>query len=156
MSEDLTYKWDMRFLDLAQCVAGWSKDPSTKVGSVIVRPDRTVAALGFNGFPRSMPDLPELLNNRDEKYSRVIHAEMNALLQAREPVKGYIMYCTLLPCDRCLVHAAQAGIVRFVAPTATGEAAIRWKDSHTKTLGYAAQMGLEVVQYGISILKEIQ
>ena len=44
-------KWDARFLDLAVYVADWSKDPSTKVGAVLVRPDRTIAALGFNRFP---------------------------------------------------------------------------------------------------------
>jgi len=32
-------KWDARFLDLAIYVADWSKDPSTKVGAVLVRPD---------------------------------------------------------------------------------------------------------------------
>lgn len=45
-------KWDARFLDLAVFIGDWSKDPSTKVGAVLVRPDRTIAGLGFNGFPR--------------------------------------------------------------------------------------------------------
>ena len=153
---DFDYKWDMRFLDLAHTVACWSKDPSTKVGSVIVRPDKTVAALGFNGFPRLMPDLPEYLENREEKYSRVIHAEMNALLQAREPVQGYIMYCSLLPCDRCLVHAAQAGIVRFIAPIETLQASARWGAAFDKTRSYARQMGLELVQYQYPKPSDIQ
>ena len=139
--------WDKRFLELATTVAGWSKDPSTKVGSVIVRPDRTVAALGFNGFPRVMPDKPENYENREEKYSRVIHAEMNALLQAREPVKGYTAYVTLLPCDRCLVHLAQAGIVRFVAPEPPSEASERWGSAFAKTRSYAAEMGLELFEF---------
>ena len=141
----MSEKWDRRFLELATTVAGWSKDPSTKVGSVIVRPDKTVAALGFNGFPRVMPDTPENYENREEKYSRVIHAEMNALLQAREPVKGYTAYVTLLPCDRCLVHLAQAGIVRFVAPEPSQAALERWAGAFAKATSYAAEMGLELV-----------
>ena len=145
----MSAKWDRRFIELATTVAGWSRDPSTKVGSVIVRPDRTVAALGFNGFPRVMPDKPENYENREEKYSRVIHAEMNALLQAREPVKGYTAYVTLLPCDRCLVHLAQAGIVRFVAPISPPEALERWGATFAKTRRYAAEMGLELVELKI-------
>jgi len=34
-------KWDKRFLDLAEFVALWSKDPSTKCGSVIVDDNKT-------------------------------------------------------------------------------------------------------------------
>ena len=49
-------KWDRRFLALAEHVADWSKDPSTKTGAVIVRPDRTIASMGYNGFPRGMAD----------------------------------------------------------------------------------------------------
>ena len=51
--------WDMRFAQLAKLVSLWSKDPSTKVGSVIVRPDKTIASVGFNGFPKGVPDEPE-------------------------------------------------------------------------------------------------
>ena len=57
-------KWDERFIELARLVAAWSKDPSTKVGAVIVRPDRTVASVGFNGFARGVDDTEERLNDR--------------------------------------------------------------------------------------------
>jgi dCMP deaminase len=139
-------KWDTRFLDLAAVVGSWSKDPSTKVGSVIVRPDFTVASVGFNGFPAKMSDSPHLYNNREEKLSRVIHAEMNAMLHCREVIKGYIMYVTLLPCDRCIVHAAQAGIVRLIAPIPSAEHTSRWGAAFAKSRAYAAEMGLELVE----------
>ena len=64
-------KWDSRFLELAKLVSTWSKDPSTKTGAVIVRPDRSVASIGFNGFPVKMSDHQELYDNREEKYSRL-------------------------------------------------------------------------------------
>ena len=43
-------KWETRFLEMARLVSGWSKDPSTKVGAVIVRPDKTIASVGYNGI----------------------------------------------------------------------------------------------------------
>jgi dCMP deaminase len=81
-------KWDGRFLDLAVFVGDWSKDPSTKVGAVLVRPDRTIAGLGFNGFPRGVLDHPERYDDRPTKYEMVVHAEMNALLSSRESLEG--------------------------------------------------------------------
>lgn len=147
---DIRYKkWDSRFLNLANVVASWSKDPSTKVGSVIVRPDFTVASVGFNGFPHKMSDSPHLYNNREEKLSRVIHAEMNAMLHCREVIQDYIMYVTLLPCDRCIVHAAQAGIKRIVAPTPSLEHTSRWGSAFAKSRTYASEMGLELVELNL-------
>lgn len=119
--------WDKRFLELAKCVASWSKDPSTKTGSVIVRPDKTIASMGFNGFPRGIVDDPALLHVREEKYKRVIHCEMNAILFAREPLNEYTLYnWPFCSCARCAVHVIQAGIVRVVYPDAP--CPDRWKD----------------------------
>ena len=58
-----------------------SKDPSTKIGAVLVRGDNIVS-IGYNGFPRGINDSPERLNNREEKYFYVVHAESNAILNA--------------------------------------------------------------------------
>src|SRR5215211_1547674 len=68
-------KWDYRFLQAAELFASWSKDPSNQVGAVVVRPDKTIASTGFNGFPRNTDDSQELYENRDEKLRRVKHAE---------------------------------------------------------------------------------
>jgi dCMP deaminase len=104
-------KWDGRFLDLAIFTADWSKDPSTKVGAVLVRPDRTVAALGFNGFPRGVLDHPERYDDRPTKYEMVVHAELNALLSSRESLEGYTLYVTPLPpCSQCAAAIIQRGI----------------------------------------------
>lgn len=139
--------WDKWFLDLAAHISTGSKDPSTKVGAVIVRPDRTIASTGYNGFPMSMPDKAAHLENRDEKYSRVVHGEMNAILFAREPVKGYTLYTVpFMPCDRCFVHVVQAGIVRVVFPRCPEDKLIRWKDSFDKVRKYAAETGVELVE----------
>lgn len=118
--------WDNYFLDLAEAVAYASKDPSTKVGAVIVRPDRTVASLGYNGFPRGIEDSPERLNDRPTKYSMVVHAEPNAILSAREPVRGYSIYTTLFTCSDCAKLLIQAGIKQVASPTYDIE---RWENS---------------------------
>ncbi len=141
-------KWDVRFLNLAYEIATWSKDPSTKVGAIIVRPDKTISSLGYNGFPRNMSDFTSYLDNREEKYSRIIHGEMNALINAKENVTGFTLYTVpLMPCDRCFVVMAQAGIVRFVAPEPSLEQLSRWGASFDRTIKYAAEMGLELVLY---------
>ena len=94
--------WDERFFALADMVGSWSKDPSTKVGAVIIRPDRTIASVGYNGFPRGVYDGPEIYEDRPRKLLRTVHAEANAILSAREPLHGYTLYVTPLhPCANC-------------------------------------------------------
>jgi dCMP deaminase len=134
--------WDKFYLGMAQYVSTKSKDPSTKAGAVIVRPDRTVVSVGFNGFPKQMPDNPEWYANREEKYSRVVHCEINAMIHSYENLKGYILYTyPFAPCDRCVVQMLQAGIVRFVFPEPTADALTRWADAFVKTKKYITECG---------------
>ena len=119
--------WDKWFLNLAKYISTASKDPSTKTGAVIIRPDRTIASVGFNGFPRKIADKPELLDNREEKYKRVIHCELNAILSSRERLDGYTLYnWPGQSCSRCAVHVIQAGITTIVAPKGTSDFTERW------------------------------
>ncbi len=94
-------QWDYRFLQLAETVATWSKDPSTKVGSVIVDSKRRVIGLGYNGFPRRIQDLEERYSNRETKLKLVCHAERNALDNTPISVEGSTLYATLFPCNEC-------------------------------------------------------
>jgi dCMP deaminase len=136
--------WDVRFLRLAREISSWSKDPSTKTGAVIVRPDKTVASLGFNGFPKGMYDSPIWLNDREEKYSRIVHCEMNAVILAKEPLVGYTLYTwPFASCDRCAVHMIQAGIQRFVFPSIPEDKKERWEKSLAKTIGYFTECNLQ-------------
>jgi len=139
-------KWDIRFIVLAKHVASWSKDPSTKVGAVIVRPDRTVASVGYNGFPRGCDDSPELYANRDEKIGRVVHAERNAILSAYERLHGYTVYCTFAPCDGCAGEIIQAGIRRVVAPVTPDALMQRWGVSLTRAATMFAEAGVQFDQ----------
>ncbi len=133
-------KWDIRFLQLARHVSTWSKDPSTCTGAVIVRPDKSVCTLGFNGFPQGMPDEPWMYEDRDEKYSRIIHCEINAKEFAREPVRGYTLYTwPFACCDRCAVQMIQAGVSRFVFPSIPEDKRERWGMSMARSVDYYVQ-----------------
>lgn len=138
--------WHKYFLAMAEFVSTKSKDPSTKTGAVIVRPDWTVASTGYNGFPRDMDDSVGLYEDRQLKYSRIIHCEMNAILTARESVEGYTLYTwPFASCDRCAVHVIQAGIARVIYPPLPSHLKDRWGDSLVKTLGYFHEAGVETV-----------
>ena len=41
--------WNLRFMQLADHIAQWSKDRSTKVGAVIVM-DKNPISMGYNGL----------------------------------------------------------------------------------------------------------
>jgi len=111
-------KWDNRFMKLAREISTWSKDPSSKIGAVIVDDDRRILATGYNGFPRGIEDTEERLNDREQKYPRIVHAESNALLSALYSgvsVKGATLYVWGLPiCSECTKLVIQSGIKRVV------------------------------------------
>lgn len=110
------YKWDKRFLELAEHISLWSKDPSTKVGSIITDGGNKIVSVGYNGLPAYVQDDQEILNNREEKYKFIIHAEMNALLTAAKDISGYTIYTyPFLPCTNCASMLIQAGIMRVVS-----------------------------------------
>ncbi len=126
-------KWDRRMLRLAEHVSTWSKDPSTRVGSVIATPDNVVVGMGYNGFPRGVDDKPSRYVDRDVKYKLVVHAEANAIITAGLAA----MHCTLYVaglciCSECCKLAIQAGIQRIVGITDDGKdpaKSARWKES---------------------------
>lgn len=120
-------RWDMNYLALASWWANCvSKDPSTKVGSVVVSADGRREYLGYNGFPRGVEDTEERLNDRPTKYGLVVHAEANALLKAGTDAIGGTLYCTLFTCNECAKLVIQSGITRVVCYE---EDPARWQDS---------------------------
>jgi dCMP deaminase len=113
-------KWDLRFMELAQVVSSWSKDPSTKVGSVIAD-KKHIVSVGFNGFPAGVEDREEWLNNRETKLRLITHAEINAILNARCSVRVFTVYLyPIFPCPDCAKHLGAAGISRVVTRMGKG------------------------------------
>jgi dCMP deaminase len=120
-------KWELRYLEMAKLVSTWSKDPSTKVGSVIVDSDNTVISVGFNGLPRRIQDTDQRLNNRDIKLKMIIHAEINAIITAKRPLNGTTIYTyPFMSCSQCAGMIIQSGICRHISYKTNNE---RWKDS---------------------------
>ena len=116
----MTSKWDLRFIDLARHISEWSKDPSTKVGCVIVGEDREIRSTGFNGFPRGIDDTSERLEDRNQKYPMICHAEENAIMHAARigvSLKGTMAYVTWPPCSRCSRSLIQAGVSEVIYPS---------------------------------------
>jgi dCMP deaminase len=139
-------KWIARFGDLAKEVASWSKDNSSQVGAVIVRPDRTVASVGFNGFPRGVEDSSFLIENRDAKLLRTIHAELNAILAAKEPLVGYSLFVwPFQPCAQCAAAIIQSGIKEVYCPYNDHLAHERWSESFKAALQMFDEAGVTTI-----------
>jgi dCMP deaminase len=138
--------WDLRFMEMAEVVASWSKDPSTKCGAVVTNDKHQVIGLGFNGFPRNFEDTPERLADREFKYKYVIHAEVNAILNCNSPVENATLYqVPMMSCSNCSAILIQTGIKRVVSRSIPLDKLDRWRDS--MILGYNAllEAGVEIV-----------
>ena len=139
-------KWIARFTDLTKEIASWSKDLGTKVGSVIVRPDRTICSVGFNGFPRGIEDNPYAIANRDAKLFRTIHAELNAILSAKEPLNGYSIFVwPFQPCSQCAAAIIQSGIKDVYCPFNDHLNNERWSDSFMSALQMLDEANVRVI-----------
>jgi dCMP deaminase len=135
-------EWDFRWLELTRAFAQFSKDPSTKVGAVIVNDKNRMVGHGYNGFPRGIYDDPGLLSNREEKLLRTIHAEHNAILNAESPVEGATLYTwPLPPCMACALVIIQKDIHRVVSPSEYSE---KWKDSVAKADALFKEANIEI------------
>lgn len=136
-------KWHERFILLARHISEWSKDPSTKVGAVIVDPSlRQVIGMGYNGFPRGVADLIERYDDRAIKYEMVVHAEVNAIIEAlkRGSIKGSTLYSTFMPCPQCAALIIQSGIALVFA--AVNDSDERWKDKFDITKSMFKEAGV--------------
>lgn len=106
--------WDEYFLGVAKLSALRSKDPKRQVGACIVDAHKKIVGVGYNGFPIGCSDeaFPwgksgELL---ETKYPYVVHAELNAILNAKSDLANATMYLTLFPCSECAKAIIQSGI----------------------------------------------
>ena len=111
--------WDEYFMGVALLAAGRSKDPSTQVGACIVDNSNRIISTGYNGFPQGCSD-DDFPWNRNEsegetKYPFVVHAELNAVLNAGgKQLFGSRIYVALFPCNECAKAIIQAGIKEVI------------------------------------------
>jgi len=101
--------WDEYFISLAFLVSMRSPDAQTQHGCVIVDRGNKIVSTGCNGFlPDAIDD--QMPNLRPKKYLHIIHAEVNAILSAKQDLNGCKMYITGLPCNECLKFIAKSNI----------------------------------------------
>ena len=142
-------KWDIRFLEMARNSAMWSKDPSTKVGSIIVDDDKRVVSVGYNGFPKGVDD-DGRLENREEKYKMIVHAERNALLFANKEVKDCHIYTyPFMPCSVCAGMIIQAGIKRVVSVKNENS---RWQEDFKVSRRLFNESGITLIEYDCDVM----
>lgn len=110
--------WDQYYMAIATLVRERSKDPVTKVGACIVK-DNKVISTGYNGFPVGISDYtyPWSKNSdkpTENKYFYVVHAELNAILSAKQSLDGCTLYVTKFPCNECAKAIIQSGIKKII------------------------------------------
>jgi dCMP deaminase len=151
-------KWDLRFLEQAKTIASWSKDRSTKVGCVIVGPNREIRTTGYNGFPRGVTDDVDARHERPEKYRWFEHGERNAIFNAARmgtSVDGCTAYVGSIPaeatarmhgppCVDCARALIQSGITRVVCEGSASPNDWRadWRDSMLVALRMFIESGV--------------
>ena len=139
-------KWDLRFIEMARNAASWSKDPSTKVGAVIVDDDKRVISVGYNGFPKGVTD-DERLHDREEKYKMIVHAERNALLFANKDVKNCNLHTyPFMPCSVCAGMVIQAGIKRVVTVKNNND---RWQKDFVVSRQMFKESEIDLIEYSL-------
>ena len=111
--------WDEYFMGVAKLSGMRSKDPSTQVGACIVDPQNIILSTGYNGFPYGCSDdeYPWARKGElcDTKYPFVVHAELNAILNAQgRSLRGARIYVALFPCNECAKAIIQSGISEVV------------------------------------------
>ena len=105
--------WDEYFMGIAMLAARRSKDPSTQVGACIVSPDNIIISTGYNGMPKGCSDdeFPWGREGAETKYPFVVHAELNAILNANgRDLRGSRLYVALFPCNECAKAIIQSGV----------------------------------------------
>ena len=109
--------WDEYFMGVAKLAARRSKDPSTQVGACIVSPENIIISTGYNGMPQGCSDdeFPWEREGVETKYPYVVHAELNAILNANgRDLRGSRVYVALFPCNECAKAIIQSGVKEVV------------------------------------------
>ena len=109
--------WDEYFMGIAMLAAKRSKDPNTQVGACIVSQDNIIISTGYNGMPKGCSDdeYSWERSGEDTKYPYVVHAELNAILNANgRDLRGSRVYVALFPCNECAKAIIQSGVKEVV------------------------------------------
>lgn len=126
-------KWEKRMFRLVQNeIKEWSKDRKSKMGAVLITPDRIPLSWGYNGFPRKVNDDVDERHERPAKYKYTEHAERNVIYNcARKGIKteGAYIFTAFAPCSDCARGIINSGIVKvFIPKNAKIDNASKWAE----------------------------
>lgn len=118
----ITREKAIKYYKLARYTANtFSKDPSTKVGCILLKPGSLqILSIGYNGFPRGVNEQDTTRWERPIKYSFVEHSERNCLYNACRSgtcTDNSIAITTLFPCCDCCRALIQAGVKTIITHT---------------------------------------
>lgn len=132
-------------LRIAREVAQQSRDPSTKVGAIIVdTTNNSIVSSGFNRFPFGHDETPELYNNRVYKYANIVHAEVNALnLLPYRPI-NFLLYTSFHPCVDCVEFIARRGAAVVYCPRFDPIERPDWAERIESSRKRAEELGLQI------------
>ena len=113
---------DEYFLAIANIVAARATCDRLWCGCVLVL-HREIIATGYNGAPSGLPECDEvghlMVVGADGRphCKRTVHAEQNALYQARKKhanLRGAKAYINATPCEICLTELLKCGVGRII------------------------------------------
>jgi dCMP deaminase len=145
--------WHEHFINEAQYKSLKSKDPSTKVGCIIVGPNNEPLISGFNGFAMGVEDditkVPERYE-RPLKYDYTNHAERNCVdLSARSGIclKNATAYLNWepIPCPNCCLGLIQAGISKIIGPDRKFAGKGNWDSLYKVSLPMLKEAGIKLL-----------
>lgn len=139
--------WDEYFMSITELVAERATCPRLRVGAIIVK-DKRILTTGYNGAPAGLPHCDDVgcLIIKDHCV-RIIHAELNAILQAaltEAKLKGADLYSVYFPCLECMKAIISVGIKRVIYKEVYG----RHKKSHDVARQIAKEAGVKLVELG--------
>lgn len=107
------YTKDKYFMNLAEEIANKSDEPGTHVGCVIVDRNKNIISTGYNHYVVDRSS-KYMTDDKPMRYLLSVHAEMNALINAKQSLNNCIVYTTHASCDNCLKHLISAGVKEII------------------------------------------
>lgn len=142
----ISNKWDLRFIKLSQSISTWSKDDRKQVGAIIVDNDKRIISTGYNGLPKGVKDSS---TDNNEKLSKTLHAEVNAILFSKRDLKDTTIYISTLPvCSHCAAIIIQSGIRRVVCEMPSSPSS-KWYKPHQTARDMLKESGVMLSYYYI-------
>ena len=142
--------WDDYFMTMVYLVASKSKDKRTKIGAVVVGPNKEIRSTGYNGFVRGLDDLNFKRQKKGEKNYWYEHAERNSIYNATligASLSDCIMYTQGVPCMDCARGIVQSGIKEVVVDK-------KWVTNNLKKFGKRDRRTIEMFdEVGVALRK---